>query len=187
MRHSKLNKKFGRNIAQRKALINSLVRALFQSYRINTTLQKAKEARKAAEKLITSAKKGQLADIRKIEKVLQDKALVSKAIKEIAPLFANIQSGYTRIIKSGFRKGDGADMAVLELTNLPEVETEIETKKTKAKNAEKKSPKEQKLEPIKSGETVKTGKPAKSEDSEENKKGLLGKVKKIFKKEDEEK
>lgn len=180
MRHAKLNKRLGRNNAQRKALINSLVRALFQSYGIKTTLQKAKEARKSAEKLITFAKSGKLVDIRRIERILQDRVLTSKVVKEIAPLFAKIQSGYTRIIKTGFRKGDGADMAVLELTNLPEKVTEIKVQKDKTKRAEKKVQKPEKEE-----ET--SVKELKTESSEEHKKGLFGKVKKIFKKEDEKK
>lgn len=181
MRHAKLNKRLGRNNAQRKALINSLVRALFQSYRIKTTLQKAKEARKSAEKLITFAKSGKLVNIRRIERMLQDRVLTSKVVKEIAPLFAKIQSGYTRIIKAGFRKGDGADMAMLELTNLPEKVTEIKVqKRDKAKRAEKKVQKSEKEEKT-------SVKELKLESSEEHKKGLFGKVKKIFRKEDEKK
>ncbi len=122
MRHKKLNKRLGRNKSQRKQLMRSLVRALFISYRIETTVEKAKEARKLAEKMITYAKSGQLKDIRAMERVLQNRALVSNIIKVVAPLAMKRKGGYTRIIRSGFRRGDGASLAILELTDMPVIE-----------------------------------------------------------------
>ncbi|MFH1868259.1 MAG: 50S ribosomal protein L17 [Candidatus Omnitrophota bacterium] len=132
MRHRNKNKRFGRNKAQRKQLMCSLVRALFISYRIETTVEKAKEARRLAEKLITHAKKAKLSDIRAIEKVLQDRRLTSNIVKIVAPLFKERNSGFTRIMRIGFRKGDGASLAILELTEKPVLE-----KKSKKKKEEK--------------------------------------------------
>lgn len=122
MRHKKLNKRFGRNNAQRKELMRSLVRALFISYRIQTTLAKAKEARRQAEGLLVRAKGGTLSDIRLIDRVIQDRALTKKLVQQIAPLFKERKSGFTRIIRTVFRRGDGAPMAILELTEMPAIE-----------------------------------------------------------------
>ncbi|NQT95738.1 MAG: 50S ribosomal protein L17, partial [Candidatus Omnitrophica bacterium] len=131
MRHKRLNKRFGRNNAQRKQLINSLIRGLFLSYRIKTTVDKAREAKKLAEKIITLAKKANLAGIRKINSVLQDRALTRKLTKEIAPLFKSRASGYTRVIRNGFRRGDGAPLAILELVEMPVVEKKPKKEKKK--------------------------------------------------------
>jgi large subunit ribosomal protein L17 len=120
MRHKKKNKRFGRNSSQRKQLLRSLVRGLFLNYSISTTLAKAKEAGRLADKIITYAKSGALNSIRAIEAILQDRALVSKVVKVLAPLSAERKGGYTRIMKAGFRRGDGAEMAVLELVSMPE-------------------------------------------------------------------
>jgi large subunit ribosomal protein L17 len=129
MRHKKLNKRFGRNMSQRKQLLRSIVRSLFLSYSIETTVQKAKQAKKIADNIITYAKTGTLNDIRAMERILQDRALIAKIIKEIAPLSKERKGGYTRIIHSGFRRGDGADLAVLQLTDMPE--KQIKHKKQK--------------------------------------------------------
>jgi len=131
MRHKKLNKRLGRNRSQREQLMRSLARALFIVYRIQTTVEKAKEARKVVEKIITLAKSGQLNDIRGMEKILQDRALVSKILKVVAPLSKDRKGGYTRIIRTGFRKGDGANLAILELTDMPVVVKEPKKYKKK--------------------------------------------------------
>ena len=142
MRHKKLNKRLGRNQSQRKQLLRSLMRALFISYRIETTVEKAKEARKLADKMITLVKKGNLAGIRAIEKILQDRALTSKIVKELGVIFKDRKGGYTRIIRTGFRKGDGAELAILELTELP-------VKKEKPKKPKKEKQVQAKVEPVK--------------------------------------
>ncbi len=129
MRHKKLNKRLGRNKSQREQLMRSLARAIFIAYRIQTTVEKAKEARKVVEKIVTLAKAGQLKDIRAMEKILQDRALVSKIVKVVAPLASKRKGGYTRIIRTGFRRGDGASLAILELTDMPVIVKE--TKKGK--------------------------------------------------------
>ena len=135
MRHRKLNKRLGRNKSQRKMLLSSLVRSLFISHSIKTTVDKAKAARRLAEKIITLGKKGKLSDIRRIESILQDRALVSKIVKKISILSKDRKGGYTRIIRADFRKGDGAELAILEFTDMPVVEKK--SKKFKKAKAEK--------------------------------------------------
>ena len=113
--------------------MRSLARALFIAYRIQTTVEKAKEARKVVEKIVTLAKSGQLKDIRAMEKILQDRALVSKIVKVVAPLAEKRKGGYTRIMRTGFRRGDGANLAILELTDMPVIVKEAKKgKKLKA-------------------------------------------------------
>lgn len=164
MRHKNLNKRFGRNKAQRKQLMRSLVRGLFLSYKIETTVEKAKEVRRLAEKLITLGKKGRLSDIRLIEKVLQDRALTSSIVKKISPLFNEKSSGYTRVIRSGFRRGDGATLAILELTEKPVVEKKPKKKQGKAQAPLEKPPKPKKeAKPIETPPKEEEKKPPKPE------------------------
>jgi len=141
MRHRKLNKRLGRNKSQRKQLLRSLVRGLFLSYKIETTLAKAKEARKLADRIIKYAKSGTLKGIRVIESVIQDRALTSKIVKVVAPLSKDRKGGYTRITKIRSRRGDGAQMAVLDLTDMPvKEEKQKKPKKQKSKIIDTKVP-----------------------------------------------
>ncbi|MFH1848486.1 MAG: 50S ribosomal protein L17 [Candidatus Omnitrophota bacterium] len=134
MRHAKRNKRLGRNNSARKALMRSLVSAILKKQRIVTTLSKAKEARRAVAKVITLAKKGDLASQRRIFSILRDRSLVRELVNEIAPRFAKRQGGYTRIIRYPLgRKGDNAPMAVLELTE----QKHIEPPKQKSKKQKK--------------------------------------------------
>jgi large subunit ribosomal protein L17 len=134
MRHKKLNKRLGRNKSNRKQLLRSIVRALFLSHKIETTLAKAKEARKLADRLIKHAKSGSLKGIREIESIIQDRALTSKIVKVLAPLSKDRKGGYTRITKIGFRRGDSAQLAILELTDAPvKEEKQKKSKKEKTK------------------------------------------------------
>lgn len=116
MRHSKKLKKLGRKKAHRVALLRNLCRALFIYEKIKTTLPKAKEARRLAERLIEFAKKNTLSAKRFIYRFLPDHKLVKIVCDEIGPKFAQRQGGYTRIYSLGPRLGDGAEMAILELT-----------------------------------------------------------------------
>jgi large subunit ribosomal protein L17 len=144
MRHKKLNKRFGRNKSQRKQLMRSLARSLFTSYSIETTAQKAKEAKKMADNIITYAKSGTLNDIREIERILQDRALVAKIMKIIPSLGKDRKGGHTRVIRNGFRRGDGADLAILQLTDMPVKDA----KQQKPKKAKTKSYDEQASEDV---------------------------------------
>lgn len=98
----------------RRALLHSLLRALMDKEKIETTEAKAKEMRSFAEKLITRAKQGGLADRRHIVKTLGD-LLAKKLIEKIAPAFAERKGGYTRVIKLGPRESDSARLAIIEL------------------------------------------------------------------------
>lgn len=188
MRHRKLNKRFGRNKSKRKQLMLSLVRALFISHRIETTVEKAKEARRLAEKLITRGKKATLSDIRAIDSVLQDRTLTRKLIQQIAPLFKERKGGYTRVVRTGFRRGDGAPLAVLELMEKPSKEKK--PKKEKKVKKEKPALPEEKIKPVEVekrpvGEIVEKKPEEKKRPKEEKaalKKGLFDRLKGFFKK-----
>ena len=118
-----------RNHAERKALKRNMVTSLFRYERIETTKAKAKEIQRAAEKLITRAKVDSVHNRRVASANLYDEAVVNKLFTEIAPLYAEVNGGYTRIIKTASRFNDSAEMAILELTK----KTEKLEKKAKAK------------------------------------------------------
>ena len=110
-----LERKFGRRASGRRALLRDVVTALFRHGRITTTEIKAKEARSLAEHLITLAKRGDLHARRLVAAELNEPAVVRKLFAEIAPKFAGRPGGYTRIMKTGPRRGDAAPMAIIEL------------------------------------------------------------------------
>ena len=114
MRHQRVMKKFGRSMEHRKMLMKSLVTNLILAESIKTTLPKAKEARKDAEKMVSIAKKGDLAARRLAASRLVQPAAVQKLFAEIAPAMKDRQGGYTRIVKLGARKGDAAEMCILQ-------------------------------------------------------------------------
>ena len=114
MRHQRVVKKFGRSMEHRKMLMKGLVTNLILAESIKTTLPKAKEARKYADKIVTIAKKGDLAARRLAASRLLDPAAVQKLFDKIAPAMKDRKGGYTRIVKLGTRKGDAAEMCVLQ-------------------------------------------------------------------------
>ena len=114
-------KKFGRSTEHRKMLMKSLVTNLILAESIKTTLPKAKEARKDADKIVTIAKKGDLAARRLAASLLLDPKAVQKLFAEIAPKMADRKGGYTRIVKLGTRKGDAAEMCILQYVCAAEV------------------------------------------------------------------
>ena len=115
MRHGRNLRKLGRTTAHRKALLRNLSTSLFDKERIATTLVKAKELRPFAEKLITLARKDNLHSRRLAARSIQDRAVVRKLFDTLGPRFAQRNGGYSRILKLGWRQGDGAEMAILEL------------------------------------------------------------------------
>lgn len=115
MRHLKHTFKIGRTTEHREALLRNMVCSLFQASRIKTTLTKAKEARRLAEKMITLGKKGNLAARRNAISKLHQPDVVHTLFAEIAPRYSTRPGGYTRIIRIGPRIGDAADMCFLEL------------------------------------------------------------------------
>ena len=114
MRHRKDDKKLGRSGAHRKALVASLVCGLIQEKRIQTTLPKAKIARRAAEKMVTLARSNTVAARREAVAQLRRKHCVRELFDTIAPQYEGRSGGYTRIVRLGARVGDGAEMAMLE-------------------------------------------------------------------------
>ena len=110
-----LKRKLGRESAHRKALFRHLVTALFANERIETTEIKAKEARSLADKMITLAKKGDLHSRRQAAAVITDPEVLQKLFAEIAGRYTERNGGYTRIVKTGQRRGDAAPMVILEL------------------------------------------------------------------------
>jgi large subunit ribosomal protein L17 len=123
MRHLKQGRKLGRTTAHRKALLRNLATALLEHERIITTEPKAKELRRVADKLVTLGKRGNLHARRQALQVVQSNAVVQKLFNEIAPRFAGRQGGYTRILRLGYRPGDAAAMAVIELVDTQIAET----------------------------------------------------------------
>jgi len=117
MRHNVSGRKLNRTAAHRKALYRNLVTALFKHERIQTTVPKAKEARMVAEKLITFAKRGDLHARRMAARKLYEPAVLQKLFEEIGPRYADRPGGYTRIMRLGPRKGDNAELAILELVD----------------------------------------------------------------------
>jgi large subunit ribosomal protein L17 len=123
MRHLKQGRKLGRTTAHRKALLRNLATALLEHERIITTEPKAKELRRVADKLVTLGKRGNLHARRQALQVVQSNAVVRKLFDEIAPRFAERHGGYTRILRLGYRPGDAAAMAVIELVDNPTEES----------------------------------------------------------------
>ena len=128
MRHRYSGRKLSRTGAHRRAMFRNMITSLVEHELIKTTLPKAKELRRFAEPLITLAKQDNVANRRLAFSRLQDKAAVGKLFSELAPRYENRPGGYIRILKCGFRSGDAAPMAYVELVDRPEVEAvEIET------------------------------------------------------------
>jgi len=115
MRHAKQGRKLGVDASHRKAMLGNLVCSLVEHGRIKTTVSKAKEARPLAEKMITLAKRGDLAARRQAVARLRNKDAVHILFDEVAPKFADRPGGYTRIVRLGPRNGDAAEMVYLEL------------------------------------------------------------------------
>ena len=114
-------KKFGRSTEHRKMLMKSLVTNLILAESIKTTLPKAKEARKDADKIVTVAKKGDLAARRLASARLTEPKAVQKLFEKIAPAMKDRKGGYTRIIKLGTRKGDASEMCILQWVTAAEI------------------------------------------------------------------
>lgn len=114
MRHLKSGRKLGRTASHRKATMANLAAAIIEHKSIITTTPKAKEARSVVERLITFAKRGDLAARRQALRTIRNKELVKELFEEIAPKYKDRPGGYTRVIKIGMRRGDNAPMAVFE-------------------------------------------------------------------------
>ncbi|KAF0150872.1 MAG: 50S ribosomal protein L17 [Ignavibacteria bacterium] len=145
MRHSVRGRKLGRTASHRAATLRLLATALFKNKKIKTTLAKAKELKKYAEPMITRAKTDSVHARRIIAADIQDKAVVKELFGEIAAKVGDRPGGYTRVVRLGQRKGDGAEMAVIELVDFTGIVKPKAPKKTKAENKSE-TPKEEKKE-----------------------------------------
>ena len=122
MRHQKSGRKLNRTSSHREAMFKNMASSLFKHELIRTTLPKAKELRRVAEPLITLAKTDGVANRRLAFSRLRDKEAVGKLFVELGPRYKERPGGYLRILKCGFRPGDNAPMAYVELVGRPQVE-----------------------------------------------------------------
>jgi len=120
MRHKVVGRKLGRNASHRKAMFRNMVTSLLEHERIVTTVPKAKEVRRVAEKMITLGKRGDLHARRQAMTYIRSKAVVAKLFDDLSEQYADRQGGYTRIIRTGTRNGDAAPMAIIELVGYEE-------------------------------------------------------------------
>ena len=137
-RHQYSLRKLSRKSGPRKALLRGLATSVVLYERVKTTETKAKEVRPVVEKLITLAKKGDLAAIRSLQAYLYGENAVQKLVTEIAPIYKDRNGGYTRIIKLGNRPGDNAPVAILELVDIDKlVKAAVHEKKKDVKEVKK--------------------------------------------------
>ena len=120
MRHRQSGRKLNRTSSHRKSLFKNMAQALLKHEQIVTTLPKAKELKRVVEKLITLGKKGNLHSRRLVFNQIRDKDMVSKLFDSLAKRYSDRKGGYTRVLKAGFRYGDSAPMAVIELVDRDE-------------------------------------------------------------------
>ncbi|HET6514952.1 MAG TPA: 50S ribosomal protein L17 [Thermodesulfovibrionales bacterium] len=139
MRHRVSGRLFGRTANQRKALLRGLMASLFEYQRIETTLAKAREIKKLAERVITLGVKGDLHSKRVALSHVPNRSAVAKLFNDIAPRFSGRNGGYLRLVQTRNRVNDGAPMAVLEFVDYEEVKAKKEEKKAKPKKEETKS------------------------------------------------
>ena len=134
MEHRVAGRKLQRTTAHRLAMLKNMVTSLLRHERITTTVPKAKEARRMAEHVITLGKRGGVANVRLAQKSVKDRDVLKKVFGELKDRYAKRAGGYTRLMRAGFRKGDAADIAILELVDrpeaaaTPETATKVETK-----------------------------------------------------------
>lgn len=117
MRHGRSGRKLSRSSSHRRALATSQATALLREGRINTTIVKAKELRPYIEHLITVAKGGTLHDRRIVAQDIHDREVLQKLFNDVAPKYQDRNGGYTRILRTGFRRGDAAETALIELVD----------------------------------------------------------------------
>lgn len=128
MRHLKEGRKLSRSPAHRRALLANLAAAVIEHKHVRTTTEKAKEARRLVDRMITHAKKGTVAARRHVFGKLRQRQAVTTLFNEIAPKYAERHGGYTRVLKLGRRQGDGAELSVLELVGYEGVQVEKQQK-----------------------------------------------------------
>jgi len=182
MRHAISQRKLGRSPGHRKALLRNMMNALVRSERVETTIAKAKEVRRLADRLITLGKKDTTHARRRAFSMLSDKKNTEKIFDTLASRFAGREGGYTRIVRTGYRVGDGAEMAILEY--LPAEEKTAKTKKGKKKKAvkEKEKPAAKTTKAAKPARVAKKATEKKPSSAREKKEGAEGEKRKPTKK-----
>jgi large subunit ribosomal protein L17 len=183
MRHQRRRRTLGIVSEHRTALLRNLVRALVLKKRIETTHAKAKETSAFADKMITIAKREGLHARRLLISKVRDPEIARILISQIAPLFKGRNGGYTRVLRLGYRAGDGAQMALLEWTAVFEAPAKKAKKKKEAKPADKAVEKSVAKESPKSAAAKKESEATKPDEKKdpEQKRGFLGKLRKFFK------
>jgi large subunit ribosomal protein L17 len=139
MRHANDHRKLGRNPGHRKALLRNLMNSLVLSERIETTVPKAKELRRLGDRLITLGKRGTVHARRMAFALLSNKDATDKLFEKLAGRFTERAGGYTRILRTGYRVGDGAEMAIIEYLPSEEKKAAAKGKKKAAGKTEKKA------------------------------------------------
>lgn len=140
MRHQSHHGRLGVQPAHRRALIRNMVTSLLKHERIKTTKARAREIRRYAEKMITIAKKENLASKRRVLGFVREREVANKLFKTLIYRYAERKGGYTRILKLGYRPGDGAEMVFLELVDRPVEEKQPESKAGKKAKGESPTP-----------------------------------------------
>ncbi len=135
MRHRKAGRKLSRSSSHRLAMFRNLVTSVLEHERVMTTDAKAKEIRRWVDWMITLGKKGDLAARRQALRVIRDKSIVHKLFAELAPRYQSVNGGYSRVIKIGYRRGDGAPMSMIELVDFSGTERKRPKKKKKKQEA----------------------------------------------------
>ncbi|XXF80961.1 50S ribosomal protein L17 [Myxococcaceae bacterium GXIMD 01537] len=136
MRHKVGQRKLHRTTSHRLAMLNNMVTSLLEHGAIRTTLPKAKEARPLAERIITLGKRGGLANVRLAARTVKDRDVLQKVFSEYKERYANRPGGYTRIVRLGFRRGDAAEMCLIELVDRPAKPAATEGETAEAPKAE---------------------------------------------------
>jgi large subunit ribosomal protein L17 len=149
MRHGMANRKLGRTSGHRAALFRNQLASLIDKERIITTLPKAKELRPQIERLVTLGKSDSVHNRRQVERVVAEDGLLAKLFDTLGPRFSERPGGYTRIIKLGFRRGDAAEMAILEFVGY---EPKIEEAPAEEKGGKKAAPKKEEAEETEAAE-----------------------------------
>lgn len=167
MRHRKRNQRLSRPSEHRQSLLHSLVKGLVHHGQIRTTLARAKEAQRLADRLVTLGKEGSVHSRRRAYRVLQDRTLVKRLFAEIAPRYLDVAGGYTRVTRLGLRPGDGAQKALLALSRLSALQPAVTPGAKPAPAPQPAAPKRPQPQP------------PKSEDAEKPK-GFLGGLRNIW-------
>jgi large subunit ribosomal protein L17 len=140
MRHGKVHRKFNRTSEHRRAMFANMAAALIKHEQIVTTLPKAKDLRPVVEKLITLGKRGDLHARRQAVAKIRDIAMVKKLFEVLGPRYKDRNGGYTRVLKAGFRYGDSAPVAVIELVDRDEAAKGLDSGPKLEKSAEQEAP-----------------------------------------------